>query len=548
MNCILEEVLKEGAEEYKALLKSKETYTIIKGEPSESVVYANTVVLDSSDLAEFFRNMGSKMLDIGSNFIPYIQSFSNLYFEKLSDTSSSEFRSGTLSGFSSTEPQIIITGIKGGKREVIGGLPLESSNFVTANILRSSIQEGKVEINKTQFINLIARAYNRKIIKANPVSIAKSEHTTKENSVSQTIADLKKMYGDNYKYLFSSPYIITKRFNSFDDFTGRTVLFYNKFPEDGRTVDDIISSAGGVGRGISEKYLGMLPFNINFHTTLSSLLEDFNGLSQEVIDSKTSLNAMAYHKSILMFYKRLAQVVTTDSTNWEAELLELRMKSSKFAYETTVRGDFSPDVRKLLLHLKDVQENNYQWFRYMENVLSNMIEESARERASLKPGQKQLNQFRGIYVNPQLVQSDLGYKSGVAPMDTSLLPVVEKLSITGLHAGAIRPQRLDFKFENLEEEIVALLSPDLEVAVENVDVVPPLSYDAPKTINLGKELRPGVSEVLTDFEKYGISPDDVDIWVKVMVAETLLGSSNLKFTETIVEKVEQKVKLNGDCI
>ena len=53
---------------------------------------------------------------------------------------------------------------------------------------------------------------------------------------------------------------------------------------------------------------------------------------------------------------------------------------------------------------------------------------------------------------------------------------------------------------------------------------------------------------MTDFEKYGISPDDVDIWVKVMVAETLLGSSNLKFTETIVEKVEQKVKLNGDCI
>lgn len=504
--------------------------------PEKTPSYVSTYIDNDEGLSlnEVIKKLGDKMVKIGDNFVSYIQSFENLRFEREGpDKNSSQY--GRITGYNKKEEKFLLVGDQDGERVVIGALPPENSNYPNTlsliQSIRNKIATGvSTAINKSKLSNLIENTYYTRPKKANPLSLSKHN----DSLVKQTLADLKLKYGDSYPYIFSSPYIVTGKFNLKENYAGRTVIIYNKFPKQGETVDSLIQKYGH-DRTVRDRVLGVIPLSNEVYKNFNDLLDDVERYAGKDIDYRVKMFASS--PSINQFVEILIGIQAKPSTS-----PDLNVKIVNFLRNVSI-GNVDGEIQikthiaspaNFIKHLQEIRDTPNSFYEELNKILEANIDPEG---------------FKGIYINPIMLKHNTDLKSGLALVDTSLGNFIpDNLEIRGLSPNVVQPQRLEFILENTTQDVIELFTPEVQQTISNVTPSDRFNYTNRKAEKIGREIQPSQSKLLDTFEQYGIYSSDIEQWVKRVTSEVLLNSDNTNFTKSLEQSRDKLTEKGRDCI
>jgi len=504
--------------------------------PEETPSYISTFISDDTDksLNQVIYDLGDKMLKIGDNFISYLNSFSNLRFER-ENAGESKSSYHKISGYKSEDEKYYLIGDTDNGTEIIGALPVENSKYPNTKALidaiRNKVAQGKSTIvNKSKLSKLISNSYSGKIKNTNPLSLSKYE----SSATVQTLQELKNKYKENYPFIFSSPYIVTGKFNLQENYSGRSIILYNKFPSSKETVDEIIHKYG-YSRSVQDKMLGIIPLNNSVYTSLNDLLEDIDQFTDGEIDYSTKMFVSS--PSLNQFSKIL------QTKNESAGISsDLHIKLTNF-YNNVSTGNVngtvefksqSADPKNFVEYLKSIRGTDFF------NQLNTILEEATASKN---------NNFSGLFINPLMIKRGSDLQSGLAKIDNHYTGFLDnRLKISGLSPNVVQPQRMEFLITDAVQDITNLFNLEYSQEIANTTPVNRFNYTSKKAKNLGTEVHPSTAKLLEKFQNLGITSFDLNLWVKSITSKTLLNSDNVNFTRTLEETLNELTKNNQDCI
>lgn len=510
--------------------------------PEKTPSYVSTYIDDDKGLTirEVVRKLGKKILDIGGDFSSYIKGFENLRFEREGpNVNSSKY--SVISGYEGNQEKFLLVGDIEGERTVIGALPPENTDYPNTLSLiaeiRNKLSKGlSTNINTKKLAHLINGTYQTRIKNANPLLLSKYIKPG-ENSV-QTLANLRDLYGDSYQDIFSSPYIVTGKFNLQEDYAGRTIIVYNKFPERGVTVDSIISKYG-FSRSVKDRMLGIIPLNNSVYTNLDDLLADvktYIGEDLSKMDVPNNVKMFVSSPSLNKFAEELYSILakTNINTSLHKNLKNaLTRMSIGWNKDTVTFESFSATPRNFVQYLLDLKNTGDPFY----SELNNLFQES------IKGG------FPGIFINPILLKHNTDISINLARVDESLgNSMNDKLLVKSLSMNVVQPPRMEFLIQNPTVDITDLFSTTYAPEIGKVTPTKRFTYTKEIPKKVGRELDPNTAKLLETFEAYGITSNDMDQWVKSLTSKVLLNSDNSNFTESLDEVLQKLTENNGDCI
>lgn len=509
--------------------------------PESAPSYVTTYIEDTkSSIPEMIKNLGVKMLEIGKDFTRYVNSFENLRFElKTPDSFTTSY--SEITGLVSQEDVILLVGDKEGKREVVGALPMSNPKYPNTSQLIQTIKE-KINrglptiVNRPKLIKLISNAYDGRLQKSNPLSLSKHDLS----KTTQSIADLKELYGKSYPFIFSSPYIVTGRLNLKENYSGRTVILYNKFPDSKETVDSFISKYG-YNRALKDNMFGLIPLNNDVYTNLDDMLGDIEKYSGQELDGITQGGKFFLSGPSLVQFGDILQSLNLSGeagTMISANITDLFNRSVVFSQDgsKTITTQ-SLDPLNFIKYLQEIRQ--LPFYSYLNSILKLNIEKD----------KDKVGGFRGLFVNPLLVKNNTDFKSGLARVDNSYPEAVtNRLLIVGLSPNVVQPQRMEFLMTDTTQDISDLFSTTFNPVVSNAEVTNRFNYTVKSPKYIGKEIHPSTSKLLEKFESRGIYDPDIRLWVKNITSEVLLNADSSNFTESLIEILDRLTKDYRDCI
>lgn len=508
--------------------------------PESSPSYVSTYIDNDEGLSlnDVIKKLGNKMIQIGNDFVSYVNSFESLRFEiEPENVNNSQYKS--ITGYNLKTDKYLLVGDRNGSKEVIGALPFENDKYIQTKALLTSIknrvsQNLSIAVNKSKLQNLINSAYSTRTKRANPLSLSK--YST--SATTQTINELKKKYGDTYPHIFSSPYIVTGKFNSTEDYSGRTIILYNKFPTKSETVDEIIEKYG-YSRALQDRVLGIIPLNNSSYENLYDLIQDIEENTKGKIDYNS--NMFASSPSLNQFGEILQGIRNSEGERSDLfyKITDLFNKSSVGSVDGFMKFQtYALSPLNFVKYLNDIKTSNPNFLNTLNQIYTSKIGSNLDDK-----------QFKGLFINPIMIKKSMDIKSGLARINSNYLDLLDsKLKIVGLSPNVVQPQRMEFKITDNEKDLSELFNLDYKNEIVNVSDTGRFNYSSKTKKMIGSEIHPSTSNLLKKFESKGIYHPDINQWVKSITSEVLLNSDSTNFTKSFEEILRSRVENNQDCI
>lgn len=227
------------------------------------------------DLAAYVAEL---RMDMGKNIPAFLQKYDNIKLKAFSQAQGDTENLFNLmkpsnANYDGKQQYVLVgtrnMGIPGQEyEEIIGSLPVDRKQLGISAAMYQYLDKNfgygrmdfEVPISKSTLIRLVNFRYANSETKANPPILVKQE------GANLSLADLKGRYGKHYPHLFSKVYAITDTRNGRfatnskgepmgDRMVGRSVIFYAKFPDSSRTVDQMLLD------GSQNPNLGYIPLD-----------------------------------------------------------------------------------------------------------------------------------------------------------------------------------------------------------------------------------------------------------------------------------------------
>lgn len=501
--------------------------------------------LENASKSEIIQRMTMKAIRIGSDSIGWLNNYDNFIIRKWNG-----FQNGNVKSYynritnyintllfldkekSSKNRHVIYARNKEtDQEESIMTLPDFNSDFQYSSELYNFIEKQNKEvipINKKILQNWIRIAYGNLKYTVNPPTLSDKGSNASKNSF--TLAQLQTNYAHLYKYKFSDPVILInpKESGINEEHKGKTVIFYNKFPSNKVTVNEILENYKGTNRKLDNNpKLGYIILDqIKGYNSIQSMLDSIG-----YIDTDLGINNNKFFMG-----------------NYQVDILLKQIATSKLQqqFKDKFKDITSKDISKFISILRE--ENN------TNSVIINFINKL------INPDQlgNTLPEFKyGIFINPCLINNDKLKDSSIGYIDltnNSIKNIIlNNLTINGFNDDLVSLPRIVIKPSlktNQDGEIISFkefITPEIENLTENQtnkegsDKL--LDYTS-EVFNekKGQELNYTIPELLKNFNDLGITTKDLKNYIKNFITPIVLSEkSNIlsnKINQVILNKVE----------
>lgn len=478
-------------------------------------------VLDK-DNSNILRKALQKQLNIGYDAKQWLDNYSDLKVVAKESNFGSIYNK--INNYVQKETQYVVygTNIETNQEEALFTFPNKNDNFLLSFTLLNkivnhlkNIGSNSFNVSKQVLKNWITSHYENRNITVNYPALSE-----KEGNVF-SYKQLKESYGDLYDFKFSSPVVLVNPdiANINPELKGRTVLFYNKFPDKNRTVDYILKHYNSTGRFDDSIKLGMIVLSNN--KPFTSIKEMIAMLSEHSIVKDTNGNS-------LDFFAYDYQSLKLE------QLLENTIKSELRYY----LGKYNGSLIKRLVEIYNERSNSSAtFFSALDKVFKADME---KENSFFK---------NGIYVNPKIQTNSTDFNSPVSFVDLSN-DVVKKyfekaFQITNLNEDLIGLPNIMIKpnITELDNEFELFITPDIE---ENYNVnennEENFVYDYNSLSSLGTSYHGNLVELINYFNKYEVSVIDLKNFLKQNLLNSVIFNDKINITQSINNSFNSKIK------
>ena len=413
--------------------------------PFQSSFFSVEGIEDEKDLPTIVQAMTEKAIKLGSSSIGFIDQYHSLSIRRWTGKQEGAIKSmyNTITQYiemilNKTPAEgyrYVVYGINNetNRLESLFSLPEPNSKFHHSDRLYQFLNKQNKDIlpvNSEVLKGWINNAYRgNKYTVQFPALSDKGSASTKVT----TLKELKAIYGDYYKYKFSSPVILTNPMQSGipQEHKGRVVLFYNKFPSKNITVDSLLKNYNGNDRTVGNSALGFIILNQNEgFKTVKTWIE-----AMQSVDLNALANNVKFHVTDYQAEKLVELVLNSKPTP------EIENKFRKI-YESK---SMTYDLIDLLIREK--QATRSEIVELIDTIL----------QSGIKPF------VNGIYINPALIDSNSLKNTSIGFVDTTNATIAERMDNT-LTINDLNPDVVSLPAIAMlpDTDLEALLAPNVK--------------------------------------------------------------------------------------
>lgn len=491
--------------------------------------------IDENSIPEIVQAMTKKAMNIGSDSIGWVDNYNSFVLRRWNGNQSGKVRSlynritdfinqvlkPDTENYNRNRYVIYAKNNDTDKEESIITLPEPNTKFKISDALYSFLDKQNKEtlpISKEVLKRWIRNAYADKKYTVNFPSLSTTSNA-KDKSFS--LQEVMTNFGDFYSNKFSDPVILVNplQMGLEGDLRGRTVIFYNKFPNKDITVNEILENYNGVNRKFSDPRLGFVVLNQQKgYTNIREMLKDL-----EFVDLNVSLNNNKFFMTNNQMNLLLQRIFQSNLTE-QAKDLFINLEKD--------------DVSGFIKIIREEAKGKSEVLDFINALISNENE--------------QVPEFRyGLFINPSLVNNERLKDSAIGYVDLSNSSikrlVLESLTLSGVHEDVVTLPRIMIKPDslNLDRDFLSFITPEVEnitsgSSQENSQIID-LSQDNFKE-QRGEPIEYNIPELLMKFNKFGITTKDLKNYVKNFITPIVLSEkSNIlsnKINETLINKID----------